>query len=141
MAHLDGIRQPPHEYVTPASWAVDGEEGPADAGVHGDKALVLLPQVVLGQHFTVGAQVIAGIRAVHDAHVGQVLRDQVRRSGIAVEDEDEVGRAVQALGNEELEIGPRIWALGIRIQDERSIIIGGVSPGRQRRCFGSRRLS
>lgn len=117
--HLDSVCYLAQEGIHPALRIVRGRERSSDAGVHHDEPLVLLPQVVLLQHLAVRANIEALVLPPDDADV-RLAGDQVDGIRVAVEDEDEVGLAVQPGVQEVLEIISCVLRLGIRVEYQRS---------------------
>ena len=130
--NLDLVRHAIQVHVAPALLAPVRQERAPDTGVHGNESRVLLPQVILAQHLTQGAEVVAGIlRAGYDLDV-VLLGDDVGDVSRAVEDEDEVGGTVEALADEEAEVLARGLGLRVDVDDKRA------GAGRSR--WGPRRL-
>ena len=102
--------------VAPALVAPGGDEGPADAGVEGDKTAVAAREGAVAQDLAECAQVEAQVGPADDAHVVQGW-DPVGGIGLPVKDEDEVRRPVKALVQEEDQVPPRVLGLLVRVQD------------------------
>ncbi len=93
-------------HVCPARRAPCRQERAAYTGVHEDETLIVLPQIPLPQDAPVSPEIVARIFPRDSADV-RVLGDQSRCVGLAVENEDKVGAAVDALLEEKFEISPR----------------------------------
>lgn len=79
--------------ITPALITPKRCEQAAQAGVESDETLVLLPQVVLFQHFAKRAEIVACVVALYDTNIW-LVRHKADAVGVAIEDEDEVCRVV-----------------------------------------------
>lgn len=111
----------PAETISPG-----GHEWAAHAGVHQYEPAIPPPQAILQEDLGVRAEVVAGVVPADGPDPGGIWEQRVR-VGLAVEDEDEVGRGVQPVGEEELEVPPGVRTLAVHVRDERAVVgLGGV---------------
>lgn len=115
--HLDLVGKFPEESIGPALIAPYWHEGPANACIHGDEALVLHPQAILGEHLSNRTDVVARVLPLDDFDVLQVARHEIRGVGEAVEDEDEVGGGVDAPLDEKLQVLSRVRVVCVHEDD------------------------
>lgn len=69
------------------------------------------------------AKVVAGVAPADGSDPGGVW-DQGVRVGLTVEDEEKVGLGVQPVGDEELQVTPRLLGLTVYVCDERTVGLG-----------------
>ena len=109
--------------IRPTPLAPVRQEGSADAGIQHDEAFILGPQAILPQDLAVSAEVEAGVVPLDDANIGLLRYLEVVRVFNAVQDEDKVGGAVEALVDKELDVLPRRVGLCVGVQDQRPELI------------------
>lgn len=106
-SYLDFVGDPVEKRVGPAARCMHWEERAPDARVHGDEALITLPQIVLAQNLAHSADIETLVVSLDYLNVWR-LGQQVDRARLAVENEDEISIPVQPIFDEKGEVLPRV---------------------------------
>lgn len=103
--------------VGPAAVGPVGNKGPAETGVDADEFRVPLPPVAVSQDLADGAHVVTGVVTADNLDIVPLGEERVG-VGVAIEDKDKVGGAVQADLNKELDVLAAKPGLGVDVGDE-----------------------
>jgi hypothetical protein len=119
--YLDRVRKFIEIHIHPAGIGPCWDEWTPYASIHHNKPLVFPVHIVLRQHLCESPKVIALVFSLDYFDV-VALGNALLILGVAVQDEDEVGRCVQAVCDEEVEIDARLFRFEICIQYQRSVL-------------------
>lgn len=107
-------------HVTPASLRPVRQERTPNTGIHGDIALILLVQIIRGQHLCESPQIIALVLSVDKSNIARFWQ-QLIGIRLAIEDEEKVRGIVQRMGDVELEVLPCEFRLEVCVENQRAI--------------------